>query len=294
MAMNLSDLNDATEFERWALSGLVPLPATRPHSVVKDTTKNAVEIRLGTAQISVVAGGKTVAVDILPLAFGLAWKILDLQAELAFDSSGLIPSRGQRWLFKDKVRHARAGSGSCLPLSADSPVWQALLTSYAKTTQVRHSLVHGQADFLPNGDLVGHDTQGRPLPPLTRPAQEAFCRAAQRSLNATLNGTITLRERADLAFHLDQLSVIHGLLAIGGVELDHPPLILADGTGNPVRLDIPQLLQEALSSWPSLKQFDLGVRLPDGRTLVGELEYAPKRIVEFDPAQPPDWLFVEP
>ena len=84
MISSVTEFVEATAFERGALEGLVPLPTARPHSAIKDIQNNAVRVTMGTAVVRVYAGGiKEVHVDLRPLAFGAAWKVIDLLIELA-------------------------------------------------------------------------------------------------------------------------------------------------------------------------------------------------------------------
>ncbi|MCZ7537895.1 MAG: hypothetical protein M5T61_19505 [Acidimicrobiia bacterium] len=213
-----SEFDDATAFERWALEGLVPLPAARPHSAVKDIEHNAVRVMAGTAVVRVYAGGvREVHVDLRPLAFGAAWKVLDLLVELALSQSG-FPS-ASRVTITEKVKQARTAAGQCPPLTSDAALWRTLAATYASTEEIRHSLVHRHAEVdRSSGVLTGRDRHGNQLPPISAEQQEGFCRAVQRAAHATLTGLLTPRERSDLAWNLDQLSHLHGEQPLGGTR----------------------------------------------------------------------------
>ncbi len=87
---SLVEFEEATAFERWALEGLVPLPSSRPHTAVKDMEKNEVRVMGASAVVRVYAGGaREVHLDLRPLAFGAAWKVLDLLVELALSQAGM-------------------------------------------------------------------------------------------------------------------------------------------------------------------------------------------------------------
>jgi hypothetical protein len=80
----LTEFDESTAFERWALAALVPLPERLPHVQVWDISQNAVAVTPEPAVVRVYAGGlREVYVDVRPLAFGAAWKVLDLLVELA-------------------------------------------------------------------------------------------------------------------------------------------------------------------------------------------------------------------
>jgi hypothetical protein len=125
---------------------------------------------------------------------------LDLLLELAYANAGTKAVGGRPDIAK-KERLALQGHGVLAPLTADRALWRTLTSTYAATTQTRHSLVHRRAEVgRVTGSLTGRDDSGQPLVPITAEQQEAFCRAVQRAANAALTGQISRRERADLGF----------------------------------------------------------------------------------------------
>jgi hypothetical protein len=241
----------------------------------------------------VYAGGvREVHLDLRPLAFGAAWKVLDLLVELAYANAGTTAGGG--WLtIAKKENLARQGHGVLSPLTADRTLWRTLTSTYAATTRARHSLVHRIAEVdRATGILTGRDESGQPLAPITAEQQEAFCRAVQRAATAALVGQISRRERSDLAWQLDQLQGHHQQPALGGVQFQPPALLLAPATlfSGQLVIDIPALIRAARSSWPDRKQIDATFSLPDGRHFLAEVETAPARVVTVDPDNPPDWL----
>lgn len=293
MIRSLTEFEESTAFERWTLEALVPLPARRPHQGIKDATANHVWITPETAVVRVYAGGvQEVHVDLRPLAFGAAWKILDLLLELAYANAGTKAGGG--WLtIAKKENLARQGRGALAPLTADRTLWRTLTSTYVATTQARHSLVHRLAEVdQATGTLTGRDESGQPLVPISAEQQEAFCRAVQRAAIAVLVGKISRRERFDLAWQLDQLQAHHQQPALGGVQFQPPALLLAPASlsGGQLVVDIPALIQAAQSSWPDRKQIDATFPLPDGRHFLAEVETAPASVVTVDPDNPPDWL----
>jgi len=198
---SLTEFEESTAFERWTLEALVPLPPRRPHQAVKDAAANHVWITTGTAVVRVYAGGvQEVHVDLRPLAFGAAWKVLDLLLELAYANAGTTAASGRLTIAK-KENLARQGHGTLAPLTTDRALWRTLTSTYAATKQARHSLVHRRAEVDPaTGTLTGRDDSGQPLVPITAEQQEAVCRAVERAGTAVLAGQISGRERSDLAW----------------------------------------------------------------------------------------------
>lgn len=287
--------DDATAFERWALEGLVPLQGARPHPAVKDIENNAVRVMAGTAVVRVYAGGvKEVHVDLRPLAFGAAWKVLDLLIELALSQAGMATGTVT---ITEKLKQARKAAGQCLPLTGDTVLWRGLAATYAGTEEIRHSLVHRRAEVdRASGELTGRDRQGRPLTPISAAHQEAFCRAVQRAATAALNRSISPRERSDLAWNLDQLTHVHGLDAIGGIKMAPAPLgvVRARMRNGTVLVEAPSILTEFRANFPDRAAYDASFELQDGRHLLVELEQAPHEEVAVDPAALPPWAVMWP
>ncbi len=291
MIASLTEFEDATAFERWTLEGLVPLPAARPHSAVKDIENNAVRVMVGTAVLRVYAGAvKEVHVDLRPLAVGAAWKVLDLLVELALWQGRLGTRR--RTTIADKVRLASGAAGQCPPLSRDVALWRALTGTYVGTEEIRHSLVHRRAEVeRATGELTGRDRSGQPLVPISAAQQESFCRAVERAASAVLANNISPRERSDLAWNLDQLAHLHGQPTIGGQEMAPPPLAVAPSrmSGASVLVDPSALLSELRANFPDRAAYDASFALQDGRHMLVELEQAPQTEVAVDPDELPSW-----
>jgi hypothetical protein len=289
---SLTDFEESTAFERWTLDALVPLPTTRPHKAIKDPSAKRVWITLGNAVELEYAGGvREVSVDLRPLAFGAAWKVLDLLLELAFWNAGTCPAG--RLTISAKQQLARQARGTCPPLTTDPALWRTLTALYVATTQARHSLVHRLAEVdRATGVLTGRDDGGQPLLPITASQQEAFCRAVQRAATATLMRRNSLRECLDLAWQLDQLQAHHQRPVLGGIQLRPPPLLItsASMSGGRLVVDVPALRHAAQSSWPGQNQIDATFLLPDGRNLIAEVETAPDRMVNVELDNLPDWL----
>jgi hypothetical protein len=288
---SLVEFEEATAFERWALGALVPLPAARPHRAVKDIENNAVRVTAGTEVVRVYAGGiAEVQVDLRPLAFGAAWKVIDLLIELALSQAGL--GTGGQMTIADKVKQVKKAVGNCPPLSSDNALWSALMSVYAGTEEIRHSLVHRRAEVdQATGELTGRDKNGQPLVPITAEQQEAFCRVAQRATQAVLAKAISPRERSDLAWNLDQLVNLHRQALLGGQQMAHAPLALAPTrmSGSAVLVNAPALLGELRKNFPDPAAYDASFELPDGRHLLVELDQAPSTEVAVDPGALPAW-----
>ena len=134
---------------------------------------------------SIVAGATPEScVELLalrPLLFGTAWTVLDFLLEEALAAAGETPDLAKgNWSIDRKRRYARAGAGQPATISTDA--WQALMLTYAETSELRYSLVHRAAfTDLATQALVGHNRNGGRLRPMTVDEQEAFVRAVLRA-----------------------------------------------------------------------------------------------------------------
>src|SRR5438094_1008371 len=217
-----SDLDDDTAFERLFLATAYPVVDTAAweaggsYDPLTNLAQVQVTVReyLGTTPASAVA-----LLGIQPLAFGASWKALDILLEYALAAASYAPQNGHRWTIAEKVAKARQGLGRAEPLSSDQPVWRGLLKVYAETEQVRHSLVHRRITKRQDGALIGTSAQGSPLLPLTLVEQEACCSAVQRAVEGVIRGSISRRERSDIAWNLDRLQAVHHQAPIGGHQV---------------------------------------------------------------------------
>lgn len=293
MITSQPEFEESTAFERWMLSALVPLPKKRSHAAgVKDIATGTVIYTPETVEMCMFAGGvREVVVDLRPLAFGAAWKILDLLIEFALWNEGHRGGRYGRMTIETKASCAEAGAGRCSHLSDDRPLWSTLLAGYAATKETRHSLTHRLAEVdAMTGTLTGRDVKGRALLPLTAEQQEAFCRAVQRAAEAVLTGNLSVRDRSDLAWQLDQLHRHHGRPLLDGIQtVPHPVAIARKPTqAGPFELDVPEVMEEVKGNWPNLDQCDVSIELEDGRFIIAEIENLPHSVMMIDPARLPD------
>jgi hypothetical protein len=102
---------------------------------------------------------------------------------------------------------------------------------------------------------------------------------------------MTPRERADLAWNLDQVAQLHGLPILGGQQMQPAPLGIAplklkDGS---VLVNAPALLDELRRNFPDRTAYDVTFELPDKRHVLIELEQAPSTEVLVVPNDLPAW-----
>jgi hypothetical protein len=252
-------------------------------------------IRLGVADS--LGATPEACIDLLqlrPLLFGTAWKVLDLLLDAALAAAGeLSTQKDGRWSVEAKEKKATGFTAQ--PQAISTAAWQALMATYAATVQLRHSLVHRAVFTDPAGALVGHDKQGAQLRPVPPDEQEAFVRAVLRAAQLVLAPTPEERVEADLVRHLGLLRAVHHValpsIALSGALPEITAIVDGDAA-QPGRyvLDVPALRSQ--SPWPDAPWADLIVQLRNrpGQELRGRLEHAPDEVVSIDPAAPPGWL----
>lgn len=227
---------------------------------------------------------------LLPLAFGAAWKVLDLSFELAMATVGLSPANGMRWRIDEKKEHALSHAGALPGGPPPDEIWTALTDLYANTVETRHALVHRRVHVDPSTrELIGFAEGGTALPPVTYDEQLAFCRLSQRLRAGVVAGAFRPREVTDLAGQLDALKRHHGSTTLPSAG-QLPPVRLVGKFPDDGRIDVPRLLALAKKNFPGVTYVDLELTLTDGRILAGELDTAPRSVLIIDPGSPPSWF----
>lgn len=289
MITTQNDFDNETAWERTVLSLAVPMMPLTASVAGLDLRTNDSTIGPPPPIVNNDAV-EELRTSLLPLLFGAAWKTLDIALELAFAMAGLAPQNSSRWTITEKSQLAIAHKGSLPGFASASDVWQALGALYKVTKEVRHALVHRRVQVDPSTrELIGFDTNGGSLPPLSYDEQMAFCRFAQRLGQAIVEGALRPRVEADLRKHLADLQQHHRINTLSHTSTKAPVRLISDFPANG-RIDVPSLLSTARTTFPGTYYVDLELYLEDGRILTGELESAPQVMVTVTLAVPPDWL----
>lgn len=295
----IPEFKDATALEQLVLGRLCP-------RVVNDSAQeidlrglmaghDGVRINLQfTESLSDQALAKQ-TLDLLPLLFGAAWKVLDLAMELALNFALPQAHHGKVWRIQEKVDQARLGAGQHTVLTIDSAVWRGVCAAYAATFEHRHCLVHRTADF--GGaplQLTGQDKNGTSLQPITLAELQAFIAVAQLVARGIRAGGLENRAANHLRYELDQLQAHTSQTAFGGIKASRPVLVkmalrlLADGT---FEADFSLARERATRAMPS-SVFDLLIEAPGQplRTLYARLEEVPQQKVTVNLTALPGYL----
>jgi hypothetical protein len=182
--MTWSDFDTDSALERDVLRRALPLVPT----VSDGSRRITVDQITGTMHAALTFGdtlGPTPAgcIDLLgirPLLVGTAWKIIDLLLEAALDADNQKPPNNRlRWRIDEKINTAIARTAR--PSLISSQAWDPLMGTYVATADLRHSLVHRRVHTDAANALIGHDSTGVALRPLTPGEQEALARTALRA-----------------------------------------------------------------------------------------------------------------
>lgn len=286
-----SDYDEDTAFERLLLERVSPIvpPDIGTATATYDVEKNSMAMATGLQEtVGMTLADAVEQLGIVPLAFGAAWKVIDLLVEYAFAAAGLAPGRGTRWTITEKVRLARRASGQASPISPDVAVWTRVLTAYAAAEDVRHSLVHRRAEVDSHGAITGYDKTGAPLRPLVQDEQLAFCRAAQIVATAMIGGSLSTRNRNELCWHLDQLIALTGLPASGISRPTHPVAVVhvLVPAG---QVDLAAIKTRVRQAHSRETPIDLVFVLPAGDRIYADLDDVPEITATLAPASIPPW-----
>lgn len=279
MAFPITAFAEATEYESYILDKLAPaLPETSSTHILdlrEERARQHAEVVLDTITVSVVVGGKPVAVDLTPLVFGAAWKVIDVVLDMQLqEKEGPGPHS-----IRKKVRTAKSGNGVRREDPFPPDIWQRLLHSYANTYDLRHSLTHRGFTPHPDGSLEATPEPGHTTPPtkMTRDEVIYFLRAAQAMREALISQSLSARQAANLRFILNRLQPHHRLPPIGGREVTGDVVVQVnaeqaeDGT---LFFDLTRVLSETAVRHPN-GACDIEIHLDDGRIILGELEEWP-------------------
>lgn len=294
------EFGTSSALERDVLERALPLvlaASTGESRAVIDLASDTAQVFMTIHDVLGATPGSCVQLlQIRPLLVGTAWKVLDLLIEAALDMAGESPRSQKGWRIEEKIAQAKTAIRP--PLGFPLAAWDALLATYVRTEDLRHSLVHRKVYTDPSGALVGVDRRGQKIRPLTGDEQEALGRAVLRASQLVLATGPDERGEADLARQLGLLTDLHGV-QLPTVSLPDalpalPELVVivdrdVEVTGR-YRLDVPALV--ARCPWPEVVYADLTIEFRDrpGQQLRGRLERTPHEVVLVDPDAPPIWL----
>lgn len=299
MLHSIVDFEESTEFERLVLERLCP--------VYSNSASDEIDLRpsilgIGGTQINVnmvesisAAALESQKMEMMPLLFGAAWKVLDLVVELSLNRAGLTPDQKNKWSIAKKVEEAKKAGGDSSILCLDNAVWSSMCAVYAATFEHRHCLVHRLAEFSGSPPrLFGSDMQGVPLRALETEELAAFISAAQIVASAVIGGGLDKRGEAHLRYELDRIRTHTGHASLGGLKANKPTIVrmvLTLSEAMHFEADFGVACEVANRVMPSA-QFDLLIDVPDGssRVVYAKLENVPRQKVRVDLDNLPSYL----
>ncbi|MFC6086809.1 hypothetical protein [Sphaerisporangium aureirubrum] len=301
MTFSSTQLDQDSIFEQYILDEVAPALFPQPASQVMDYRGlGGVPFRLHAfaggvpARMRAVVNGRLTELDITPLVFGAAWKILDLTMD---NILGPLPDGSPQRISKkiNVATNANGPSPAPAPFVNETPLWKRFMHVYANTLDLRDSVVHRRLKPHSDGRLEATPSHSQTTPGtvMTREELESFFRAVQGFYTVLIRGSIRTRERDNLLFLLDQLQTHHRLGPLPGRPITRTALVLAHPrllTSGEFEYDARPVMKDALNRWPT-GGVDLLLQLPDGSILGGDLEDAPgDKVVVFTLNKLPKWL----
>ena len=294
---SITEFAESTAFERLVLDRLCPV-FSNDESEVLDLREAMAGtgpsvINLDFTESACFQAVENTKLNIMPLLFGAAWKILDLLIELALHQAGIKPDQKNKYSITKKVDAAKNGKGTCALSSADQPLWAAVCAAYAATFEHRHCLVHRLAAFSEYSlQLSGQTASGATLKPLEATELYAFVSVAQITASVVIAGGLDARTADHLRYELDCLQQHTGLALLGGLKASKPvtlKLTLTSVANNQFEIDFVPVHAMAKKRYPTV-HLDAWIDIPDGsgRTLFSRLEDLPlaKKMIDLGSLPP--------
>ena len=298
MITNINEYEAETAFERFALDRYLPLTAQTSGSYIDirpliDGGKNVIQNGASHIQAN---REDSLRAAFLPLAFGAAWKVLDLTIELALAKQGIKPQREAKlWPIKEKARLAMSGTLNGVILTEETCTWEGMLTCYVSTIEYRHSLIHRQAQFVETPlTLSGYGRDGMPLPPLDEATLRALIALSQLIGEGIINNGLNRRRLDNVNFLLNRLLCFGVNSVPKGVRMKPIEYYWMKLRRNPHGQWVApfSVVREQMRCRRQIGHIDVRIDLPgeSGRQLVGQCEELPDRDVTIDFNQPPSYL----
>jgi hypothetical protein len=289
--MSVADFDESTAFERFALESTAALRAT------ENRRSAYLDLRTGEARVfgyatAALGGGGTekLRLDLRPLMFGAAWKIIDLAVVFAIGAA-----TDKTVQIADKVKAARMCTPPG-PLAAQLDVWLAIVECYDATQELRNGLVHRKADVMKDRTLSVKRKKSNQVDAMDADQQLAFCRLSQLVARVIISGQLDERTLFDIS---DQLCLLGSYsqfnTRIGRDTRRVFELVTDVETVNGAAIvDVPQLMQATKASFPDAVYVDLvGVLDDAGNVITGALDTAEQRVHSVTLSALPDWLRLE-
>lgn len=296
MTFPTSAFEEATEYERYILDSLATaLPEPSGGHVLDLRTgklRQDAHVMLKTVEVKAYVGGKPAPVDLTPLVFGAAWKVIDVVIDLQ-----LLRYEGKSLNnISKKVKVAKTGNGVRLEPPFPEDIWRRLLGTYANTYDLRHSLTHRGVISHKNGSLEATPEPGQTTTTImTRDELLYFFRAVQAMHTGLITQTLSWRDADNLRFILNQLQAHHRLGPVSGREIKGHVVIQVqgeEGSDGRVTFDLARVVSETTIRHPQAGR-DLEIHLADGRVISGRFEDWPDGQDFVNPDKPPAGFVVE-
>ena len=232
-----------------------------------------------------------------PLGFGAAYKVIDVLVELVMRLNGAPCPKG-RWTFAEKQKYVKASRPARLPIPLQVPRshWPRIMGLYGAFLEPRHALVHRRATVQPDGALAAVYRSGQSVPSVSKDEQDAFVQLTREVASAVINADAGRRRRGRIAWNLDLLYRHHGQRRLGARKpraAIREILVNLDPVGpGRWRLDGNLVHTHLRTQGEAPIDADLIAYTTDGTACRAICDEVPAALIEFNEADPPDWLQV--
>ncbi len=296
----LIGFDDDTAYERLVLRTIANADAPPPGTVFArdDLRGEHRELHRG---VHASLGGDRVAelrTSLRPLAFGAAYKVLDLLVEMVMRLNGKRSASG-RWTFEEKGTFVAAGVPAQRPVSLDRAPdhWGRLAALYLAFVEHRHALVHRRTQVANDGALHATDRAGRPLTPIAADEQDAFVRLAEQVASAVVADAANARLANRIAWELDALTSHDGQPSLSAQRpanvIRQVVVNLEAVDGGRWRLDGGRVHEHIRTQQASPFDADLEAHAPVGAAEAiydAHCDDVPEESITFGEGAPPPWL----
>lgn len=288
--MNRNDFLTDIAFERFALREFCHQPGQTSGPLVIDLRGPNRRLSSSVTSIAFASDSGRLRSAMASLAFGAAWKVIDLMIEHALIAVA-PPSRG-RVTIKSKADFATNNRSDLLVAVPHADLVTRLAELYRATVDLRHALTHRSVTY--QGDLLSDGTTSMSLDSIDAFAHVALSTA---DIVASSVGTIDQRTFLDIAHWLNLLGALHGQSPIPNAQPRREiPLVLVaaqqrdDGAWV---VNTKSAMAGAMGVLSTARWFDAEIHFPDAShaPLRIQLDAAPvDDAVVVTPGSPPGWI----
>lgn len=287
--MNRNDFLTDIAFERFALHEFCHQPGQSSDLMMIDLRGPNRRLSSCVSSVAFASDSGRLRSAMASLAFGAAWKVIDLMIEHVLIAAS--PPRSGRVTIKSKADFATNNRSDLLVAVHHGDLVDRIAALYRATVELRHALTHRSVTY--QGNLLSDGTTSMSLDSIDAFAHLALSIA---DVIASSSGTIDQRTFLDMAHWLNLLGALHRLSPIPNAQPKREiPLVLVaaqqrdDGAWV---VNTKSAMAGAMGVLSTNRWFDAEIHFPDANhaPLRIQLDAAPADVeVVVTPGSPPGW-----